>query len=215
LFPTLAQLSEAPVATDRPLDGVDRWDLLSGSRTNALGSERFAFHHAGETNAPLLSIRVGAWKRHASKRIQDRENPFTNVVPPFLFNLETDPFERYNVATSDTQALTATTTALQAWLVGLSPEPAKLPPADPPFASSLLASPDQAGLRLEFDRPHLSYENRYALEWSTNLFDWISQPLAPLTRAVTPLAQGIERVEAFVPVPPATPMMFVRLHYLP
>ena len=52
LFPTLAQLAQAPVATNRPVDGVARWDLLSGSRTNALENERFAFHHAGETNAP-------------------------------------------------------------------------------------------------------------------------------------------------------------------
>jgi hypothetical protein len=197
------------------VDGVNRWDLLSGSRTNALGSERFAFHHAGETNAPLLSIRVGAWKRHASKRIQDRENPFTNAVPPFLFNMETDPFERYNVATTQSQALTATTTALQAWLVGLSPEPAKLPPAEAPFASPLRAWPDQAGLLIEFDRPRLSYESRYSLQWSTNLVEWTSQPLAPLTRSITPIGQGMERVQAFAPVSPATAMFFVRLNYLP
>ena len=64
--------------------------------------------------------------------------------------METDPFERHNVAATDTQALAGTTAALQAWLVGLSPEPGKLPPADPPFASPLVASPGQAGLRFEF-----------------------------------------------------------------
>jgi hypothetical protein len=209
-------LANAPVAADRPLDGESRWDVLSGARTLPTGTERFVFHDCGETNAPLLALRLGAWKCHLSLRSIDPENTFAKAVPPLLFQLNEDPFEIFELSAANTTALAIATNAAQTWLGSLSSDPGQLPPPAPPFASPLgLAGDDLASLQLIFTRPYFSDEQRYWLAWSTNLVSWDTVPLQPQIASVTPLSAGLETVHIrpyfSSPLPTAT---FYRVRYV-
>lgn len=79
VLPTLAKLGGAPLPTDRILDGVDQWPILTGNPAQP-PRDSFLYHRGFE----LEAVRSGPWKLHLAKRE--------------LFNLATDIGEATNVA---------------------------------------------------------------------------------------------------------------------
>ena len=82
LFPTVLHLAGAAVPSDRPIDGKDLRPLLSGKPMEPVPP---FFYFAGRS---LHAVRDGKWKlRIAGPK-----------APTELYDLETDPSERHNVA---------------------------------------------------------------------------------------------------------------------
>lgn len=104
-MPTIAELADAELPTDRVIDGVTLLPVLSGTRNTAPIERPLAFYSRGN----LEAIRVGDWKL---KRAYTGEgNPVPDFLRPFfkgevglaphgtlLFNVREDPGETRNLA---------------------------------------------------------------------------------------------------------------------
>ncbi|MSU57447.1 MAG: arylsulfatase [Pedosphaera sp.] len=96
LFNTSLQLAGAPVPTDRVLDGVDLSPILFG---DGKGLRDAMFYYRGDE---LFAVRKGNFKMHlqtapgyAGNRVQEK---LEQHEPPLLFNLASDPGEKFDVA---------------------------------------------------------------------------------------------------------------------
>ncbi len=78
-FPTFVNLSGGKLAPERAIDGIDMTPLLRGTGP---GPRKELFYFLRST---LQAVRDGEWKLRVAEEAQ-------------LFNLNTDPAERYNVA---------------------------------------------------------------------------------------------------------------------
>lgn len=115
LFPTFLDLAEIPLPTDRRYDGVSLAELLRTGKGEPRGSILYSqirqFH----------AWRRGRYKYHAEKVI-----PYGNpmawrlgpAVPkgPWLFDLETDPDESYDISTSSPEVAQRLATELSAFV---------------------------------------------------------------------------------------------------
>lgn len=100
LFTTFITLGGGAVPADRPIDGQDLAPVLL---RNESGREAEMFYYFG---TEMWAVRHGPWKLHFKTT-----NPSTVQVwgawdvevhdPPLLFNVENDPGEQLNVATSN------------------------------------------------------------------------------------------------------------------
>lgn len=93
LFPTLVRLGGAALPPGVTLDGEDISPLLQGETWSG---ERTIFFWNGDA---LRAMRKGPWKLHVE--VTDAETPpaeTTRPEQPLLFNVESDPGEKYNVA---------------------------------------------------------------------------------------------------------------------
>jgi len=91
ILPTLVELANGSIDTRLPMDGNSLLPYLHGYE----GCDTVYGEYAGEgTIAPLMMIRRGPWKFIACP-----------VDPPQLFNLEQDPQELHNLATSNDSAV--------------------------------------------------------------------------------------------------------------
>ena len=90
LLPTCLGLAGAPLPTDRVLDGYDLMPALTGQGQPQ--RDRMFFYQG----AQLWAVRRGPWKAHLTS--QDPAGKPQPNDPPLLFNLETDPSERQDVA---------------------------------------------------------------------------------------------------------------------
>ena len=91
LYTTNNNMAKGSLPTDRAIDGKDIMPLLT-NKTDKVGDEIF-FYDA----AQLFAVRKGAWKLHL-KSTEVGSGDITQYALPMLFNLETDPSEKYNVA---------------------------------------------------------------------------------------------------------------------
>ncbi len=97
LFTTFIKLGGGKVPTDRPIDGVDISPVLF---QNDPGRAPLMFYYFGEE---VWAVRQGPWKIHR-KTVNPAATekwgnwPVTEHNPPLLFNVDTDPGEKYNVA---------------------------------------------------------------------------------------------------------------------
>jgi len=82
ILPTLAGLAGAAVPTDRVIDGLDIWTLMSGQPGAKTPHEYFFFYNRNE----LQAVRAGQWKL---RRVKDKVE---------LYNLEADISEKNNAA---------------------------------------------------------------------------------------------------------------------
>jgi arylsulfatase A len=80
-FPTFVNAAGGQMPTDRPIDGVDLTPLLKGTGPSP---RKEIFHFV---RSKLEAVRDGEWKLRVE-------------TTPQLFNLSTDPAERYDVATA-------------------------------------------------------------------------------------------------------------------
>lgn len=96
LFNTSLKLAGVPMPTDRAMDGVDLSPILFGEGRSL--RDTIIYYRGNE----LFAVRKGNFKMHlqtapgyAGNRVQEK---FEKHDPPLLFNLATDPGERFNIA---------------------------------------------------------------------------------------------------------------------
>lgn len=97
LLPTFVELAGGRLPAGRVIDGVTLVPvLLNGDR----GRQPLLYYYFNEE---VWAVRKGPWKIHR-KTVAPAQTatwgnwPVTEHNPPLLFNLETDPGEKYNVA---------------------------------------------------------------------------------------------------------------------
>lgn len=95
VLPTLASLAGAQTPTDRKIDGINIWPILSG-RADAQGHETFYYYRGFN----LEAVRHGPWKLHlVSRNGRGRRDNKTPPDPvPMLVNLDDDIGETTNLA---------------------------------------------------------------------------------------------------------------------
>ena len=92
LLPTLAALAGAPLPAGRTLDGDD----LSGVLRRRGPSPRKTYFYY--RSATLQAVRSGPFKLHFFTRPDGNQEPPQPVDPPWLFDLDQDPGEQYDIA---------------------------------------------------------------------------------------------------------------------
>lgn len=92
MLPTLAALAGAPVPSDRVLDGYDLTPVLRGTGPSP---RRTYFYYRG---ALLQAVRSGPFKAHFITRPEGHDQAPEPIDPPWLFNLDHDPSEQYDIA---------------------------------------------------------------------------------------------------------------------
>ena len=92
LLPTFAHLAETSLASDRQIDGVNIWPLLSGTTDTSPRKEFYYFRGGGN----LQAVRSGNWKLRlaTTKGRGDKRKE----IPAELYNLSSDISEANNVA---------------------------------------------------------------------------------------------------------------------
>jgi arylsulfatase A len=92
LFNTCMALADIPMPTDRVMDGVDMTPMLFGKGP---GQRDIMFFYRTDQ---LYAIRKGLYKMHLTTAVAYSEEPPKQLAKPLLFQLETDPGERFDVA---------------------------------------------------------------------------------------------------------------------
>lgn len=91
LLPTLAHLSRVSLP-DNTLDGENIWPLLENRNTKE--HEPFMFYRGDK----VFAIRSGKWKAHFITQTAYPNGPLVYHDPPLLYDVETDPSEKYDLA---------------------------------------------------------------------------------------------------------------------
>jgi len=91
LLPTIAEIAKVRLP-ERKLDGQDILPALQN--INPFKHEPFMFYRGNL----VFAVRNGKWKAHYITQTAYPNGPLVYHDPPLLFNLESDPSEKYNVA---------------------------------------------------------------------------------------------------------------------
>jgi arylsulfatase A len=92
IFATVCTLAGATLPADREMDSFDLTPVLKG--TGESGRESYFFYRGYK----LMAVRMGPWKCHFETQPGLGQSKAESQNPPLLFNLETDPSEKWNVA---------------------------------------------------------------------------------------------------------------------
>lgn len=92
LLPTATKLAGLEPPSDRVIDGRDLSPILFASG-KALRDAFFYYR-----NVDLFAVRQGPWKAHFTTKSGFGSDPAEAHDPPLLYNVETDPGEKFNVA---------------------------------------------------------------------------------------------------------------------
>jgi arylsulfatase A len=92
LLPTFAALAGAGLPRDRVLDGDDLTPVLRGTGPSP---RKTYFYYRG---ALLQAVRSGPYKAHFFTRLEGHDQSPQTVDPPWLYNLDHDPSEQFDVA---------------------------------------------------------------------------------------------------------------------
>ena len=93
LYPTLARVAGAAVPEDRPIDGVDQLDFLTGAQPQS-NREGFVYYIKHE----LRAAKWREWKMHVVWEPEPNTGP-NHLETPWIFNLTRDPKEETDVGT--------------------------------------------------------------------------------------------------------------------
>lgn len=91
LFPTILNLAKAKIPTDRIIDGTDVSALLTGKKQDNNG---IIYYY---TRTKLCAIRKGNWKALFVSDEVYFNKPVVAHNPAWLYNVETDPSEKFEV----------------------------------------------------------------------------------------------------------------------
>ncbi len=91
LLPTIAEIANVPLP-ERKLDGQNILPVLK--RNDSFKHEPFMFYRGNL----VFAVRDGKWKAHFITQTAYPNGPLVYHDPPLLFDLESDPSEKYNVA---------------------------------------------------------------------------------------------------------------------
>jgi arylsulfatase len=92
LYPTILNLAKADLPKDRPIDGNDITDLLTGKKDKV--TDVVYYYHMGD----LYAVRKGPWKAHFTTNRSYSQKPAEKHDTPLLYNVEVDPSEQFDVA---------------------------------------------------------------------------------------------------------------------
>jgi len=131
-LPTLVSLAGGSTTRNKPLDGFNIWpSITTGSpspRTELLYNIN-PLCNAGQAGKPKAAVRVGQWKL-----LTECYNA-TSKAPEgihYLFNLETDPFEKNNVAPNRPGIVQQLVEKLASYADGMVPPMQWVPPYQGP-----------------------------------------------------------------------------------
>jgi arylsulfatase A-like enzyme len=99
LLPTFAALAGVPVPADRVLDGYDLGPVLRGTGPSPRDTY---FYYRG---ALLQAVRSGSWKAHFFTRPEGHDKVPQMLAPAWLYNLDRDPSEQFDVAAQHPEIL--------------------------------------------------------------------------------------------------------------
>jgi arylsulfatase A-like enzyme len=108
VFPTVLRAAGAAAPSDRPIDGHDILPMLQG-RAPSASSEFFYF-----AGTRLEAVREGPWKLRVAAPVAPAPEE------PELFDLEVDPGERYNVASSHADVVTRLRARMQTFAASVT-----------------------------------------------------------------------------------------------
>lgn len=99
LFPTLSDIIDAVLPTERVYDGESLLPLFNGQSLKRKAGEPFYYYNCEN----LQAVRLGPWKLHLPRNKQqipfwDKNKAFADLKDPVLYNLHTDQAETTNVA---------------------------------------------------------------------------------------------------------------------
>lgn len=108
ILPTMFALAGAGLPTGRTIDGRDIRPYLNAATFPGSVPE-FRFIYTGNEYSPTYAARIGPWKLHTHLYSQTGNNygfaansqNRIALSQPILFNVESDPSERYNVAAAN------------------------------------------------------------------------------------------------------------------
>jgi len=98
LFPTCVAIAGAEPPTDRVIDGKNIHGLLTGEEEESPHEALFFYHHDR-----LEAVRAGKWKYYREINTYVYPKPLDRRIaaaaegPPYLYDLEQDPSESYNL----------------------------------------------------------------------------------------------------------------------
>jgi len=122
IFPTVARLAGATLP-QAPLDGQDIWPLMTGQQKDGEPDsiQRDAFLYFDSWN--LQCARLGTWKVHLTRYntppwipLPDNWRVNLPLLAPELYNLDADPAETTELASSHPEIVSAITARVQALL---------------------------------------------------------------------------------------------------
>jgi arylsulfatase A len=129
LLPTAAAFARAPLPADRVLDGLD----MSGPLVRGEpGPRRTFFYYRGTR---LFAARNERWKLHRFTQIGYGQPQPEAHDPPLLFDLNTDPAERFNVAADHPEVVAELQREIDAHLAAVKPGESQLESIAPPPAT--------------------------------------------------------------------------------
>ncbi len=117
MLPTLATVAGAEVPQDRPIDGVDVSEFLTGD-TNKSGREGFVVYMGDQ----IFAVKWRNWKLHFKEQ-SGWDGTLKTYTMPRVYNLFLDPQERNNVLFPHTWVPKAALGQLQEHIVSLKQHP--------------------------------------------------------------------------------------------
>jgi arylsulfatase A len=100
LLPTLCAQAGATLPENRPLDGYDISPALAGGQS----PRNEMFYYRGYE---LMAVRHGKWKVHFQTQNGYGQPQPEKHDPPLVFDLLSDPSEKYNLAAKEPDAIAA------------------------------------------------------------------------------------------------------------
>lgn len=127
IMPTIAAISGGQMPADRPIDGLNIWPVLAEGAPSPHESILFF------NNDQIAAVRSGDWRLVVQACYRDLDIPLDQFGAFFLFNLKSDPAERYDYGAREPAVLATMKARLHSARKALNVPPR--PPFKPPTRS--------------------------------------------------------------------------------
>ncbi len=124
LFPTCLTMAGTDAPADRIIDGKDILGLLTGESDASVHEALYFYHHDR-----LEAIRAGKWKYYREINTYVYPKPVDKKIraagkgPPWLYDLESDPGESYNLASNHLDVVKKLSQMMDEWEKKLKENP--------------------------------------------------------------------------------------------